>query len=136
MLADPQQAEAHLRSLAAARGVDVFSTLINRQGDLVFGLRKGEYYGEFDVSHMTIFGSLSNGFDIGAGEVELDEMLWAAVEFVARMEEGRLGVVQQRGLLWTRDVLEGDDLLYAHRSKRVNWWNPGGPYEVTFMPDR
>lgn len=69
---DPEAATALLRSLASSRGVEVFAVRTNKNGDLVFGLRKGSAFGEFDVSYMTILGSLSNGFDIGAGEVELE----------------------------------------------------------------
>lgn len=130
---DPEAATALLRSLASSRGVEVFAVRTNKHGDLVFGLRKGSAFGEFDVSYMTIFGSLSNGFDIGAGEVELEEMLWSAVEFVARLDAGALRVTRQRGLFKWHEVLEGDDLLYARRAERLHWWNAGGPYEATYL---
>lgn len=130
---DPEAATALLRSLASSRGVDVFAVWTNRIGDLVFGLRKGSAFGEFDVSYMTIFGSLSNGFEIVAGEVELEEMLWSAVEFVARLDAGILRVTRQRVLFKWQDVLDEDDLLSARRVERLHWWNSGGPYEVTYL---
>lgn len=127
--------ESALRALAEERGITIFFLESDRWSTR-FGLRKGDSFGEFELGGMTLGGALSNGFDFGALEYEQEDLLKEAIELVSLLAEGRLRVSRRKGWCRTYEVVETplEILTGGRRSKRPNWWLPGGPFERTFGP--
>lgn len=126
--------EARLASIAATREVEVFGFSVLRGGDVEYGLRRGEAFGEFLVSTTSMIGTLSVGFRFGASEYDLDEYLKASVDLVASLAEGRLRIIRRRCLFREREFLESraDILAPGWRIRSQNWWSRNGPYDRTF----
>lgn len=125
-----------LERLAGYASLAVFGERV-RGSEFQFGLARGSAMGEFSVGGMSMMGSLSNGFDVLALEFEESELVWAAVELVRLLAEGRLEVVPRKGLCRRYEVLVTpiDWLPEGRRSHRAVWWNRGGPYERAFLAD-
>lgn len=125
-----------LADVAGERSVEVYFTESRVDGELLIGLRRGEVLGEFQISGMTMEGSLSLGYEYLLLEYDDDELVRMAVEIVALAAEGLLTETQVRFLWKKRRILaspEGYLPVYGRRILSGSWWHPGGPYAKTFL---
>lgn len=127
--------EARLVAIAGASGVEVFGFRAIGAGDALYGLRRGDAFGEFNTGPFSSVGYLSNGYGFGASELSLEAFLTAGVELVVALSEGVLTVEKRRFLLWERGVMESHTEVFGPgwRLRRRRWWMKDGPYDRTYV---